>query len=443
MPYDSTWFSRYDTMIAEAGDLKQVQDGHKTAKDKLAQVQAEADAATKAREKSEAFMKEQETRIGLVQTHWFYGTTALQPQLWMRGGVEGKKARAQAKLDIAKSEHPVLERQEKVFLDEKLPAAKEEVRLLAASIELKKSLLRETEEMKKAAIDASPSSEITRLRAQVETLKTTISETTSGADGIVKVAALCGDANEHFAKACKAAEEANAAGRDAEPVIGPAAAKQSDNARPPSEPAEHAEAKERLRAAAVVVLKGEVETLKTTMAETAAGGDGLKAAHNKCSKASTCYAAALKMTLEAAEAHKEADAIMQPPDKPPLYGAHPACEKKPCPAGCGNALTGLQCVRARARLCRCCCSLSFARPACRWPSHRPSPPPLCALALLPARASQVTPHDLARLARRPQPDALLSQVRGARRRRPPPGRARGWVRADRVRRRVQGARGHA
>jgi hypothetical protein len=69
MPYDSTWFSRYDTMIAEAGDLKQVQDGHKTAKDKLAQVQAEADAATKAREKSEAFMKEQETRIGLVQTH--------------------------------------------------------------------------------------------------------------------------------------------------------------------------------------------------------------------------------------------------------------------------------------------------------------------------------------------------------------------------------------
>ena len=65
--------------------------------------------------------------------------------------------------------------------------------------------------------------------------------------------------------------------------------------------------------------------------------------------------------LEAAEAHKEADAIMQPPDKPPLYGAHPACEKKPCPAGCGNALTGLQCVRARARLCRCCCPLSFAR----------------------------------------------------------------------------------
>ena len=109
------------------------------------------------------------------------------------------------------------------------------------------------------------------------------------------------------------------------------------------------------------MLKGEVETLKTTMAETAAGGDGLKAAHNKCSKASTCYAAALKMTLEAAEAHKEADAIMQPPDKPPLYGAHPACEKKPCPAGCGNALTGLQCVRARARLCRCCCPLSFAR----------------------------------------------------------------------------------
>jgi len=37
-------------------------------------------------------------RIELCRTHWLYGSTALQPQLWARGGVEGKIERQLAKL---------------------------------------------------------------------------------------------------------------------------------------------------------------------------------------------------------------------------------------------------------------------------------------------------------------------------------------------------------
>lgn len=54
------------------------------------------------------FTKEQEERIELVSTHWFYGTTALQPQLWFRGGCPGKIDRAKKKLKDRKEELPKL-----------------------------------------------------------------------------------------------------------------------------------------------------------------------------------------------------------------------------------------------------------------------------------------------------------------------------------------------
>jgi len=40
-------------------------------------------------------------RIRLCETHWLYGSCALQPQLWLRGGVQGKIQRQKAKLPPA------------------------------------------------------------------------------------------------------------------------------------------------------------------------------------------------------------------------------------------------------------------------------------------------------------------------------------------------------
>ena len=54
------------------------------------------------------FAMEQIQRIELVSTHWFYGTTMLQPQLWFRGGCQGKIARARTKLSKCDAEYPPL-----------------------------------------------------------------------------------------------------------------------------------------------------------------------------------------------------------------------------------------------------------------------------------------------------------------------------------------------
>ena len=58
--------------------------------------------------KNRSFAVEQINRIDLVSNHWFYGTTALQPHLWLRGGCEGKIARAQVKLGKCDAEYPSL-----------------------------------------------------------------------------------------------------------------------------------------------------------------------------------------------------------------------------------------------------------------------------------------------------------------------------------------------
>ena len=44
-------------------------------------------------------LHEREALIRLCQSHWLYSSTVLQPQLWFRGGVQGKINRQKAKID--------------------------------------------------------------------------------------------------------------------------------------------------------------------------------------------------------------------------------------------------------------------------------------------------------------------------------------------------------
>lgn len=67
------------------------------------------------------FAMEQIQRIELVSTHWFYGTTLLQPQLWLRGGCQGKIARARTKLSKCDAEYPTLLRGKQQIENSSLP----------------------------------------------------------------------------------------------------------------------------------------------------------------------------------------------------------------------------------------------------------------------------------------------------------------------------------
>ena len=282
MSWGQSFFDKYDELDKEIEGLGGLESSHASAKEGLQKARAELAAATRAREASDAFIKEQVDRIELVESHWFYGTTALQPQLWFRGGTQGKIGRAQAKLDKAKAEHGALAEAERVLAEERVPSLEREERRLHTLGARKVAVEKERAEMRVAAIAANPSQIMLGLLATRDELQTAVEETGEGATAIKGVAATLGLAREQYEKARGLSAKARTAERDAEAVVALAAARHMSSAPPPEseEPCLAVEHREKMRAAAMEELRDNEATLTATVDETSAGIAGLK----KCAR---------------------------------------------------------------------------------------------------------------------------------------------------------------
>jgi hypothetical protein len=129
-------------------------------------VQGVAEKAFTQVEDNAAFCKEQTSRIELVSKHWFYGTTALQPQLWLRGGCAGKVARAQAKLEKALNEAPSLARMQEELQNQQLPTMRLVVSERTAELEACVHAQAQRHAMKERVIAQNPSPHICELREE-------------------------------------------------------------------------------------------------------------------------------------------------------------------------------------------------------------------------------------------------------------------------------------
>ena len=81
MQVDANFFAQYDALGAESTSLSSAESNLRqatAARDKCAQ---DLNLARKALADNEKYAQEQRERIQRVSTHWFYGSTALQPQL--------------------------------------------------------------------------------------------------------------------------------------------------------------------------------------------------------------------------------------------------------------------------------------------------------------------------------------------------------------------------
>ena len=327
--YDGAFFAHYDGVCEEIRSLSEVHTSHAAAKSELATAVVTLEETQKAATVNAEFIKEQTSRIDLVSTHWFFGTTALQPQLWLRGGAQGKIARAQAKLDKALLEKPKLMEAESKLADDEVPRLRAEVDRLASLAQRKVTLEKERDGSRDAAIAANPSERLTALADDVERLQLTVDETAAGADGLEAVGQLFGDAHDHFDSAKKLVADAAAAERDADAIFGAAAAAHA----PPAFATEACEAaveRDRMRRAALDDLSGRSATLRTTIAETAACADFVRSLGTACAKARAQYKKAKGLGIEAAEAEREAFALMRPPEGAARYGAPPVPRHRQC-----------------------------------------------------------------------------------------------------------------
>lgn len=111
MPIDNlsaSFFYQYDSLERDADSLLRSEADLSEAEAALQKVRNDFTNITKEMEWNRSYYKEQVDRIQLVLTHWFYGTTALQPQLWLRGGCAGKIERARHKMQKTEQEYPPL-----------------------------------------------------------------------------------------------------------------------------------------------------------------------------------------------------------------------------------------------------------------------------------------------------------------------------------------------
>jgi hypothetical protein len=97
----SEFFNLFDQLEQDAASLDTSTEALTQAKTTRDETQVKLRNVKNQLGKTRSIIKEQKDRIRLVANHWFYGSTLLQPQLWLKGGCQGKIRRATAKLEKA------------------------------------------------------------------------------------------------------------------------------------------------------------------------------------------------------------------------------------------------------------------------------------------------------------------------------------------------------
>ncbi|CAB9514012.1 expressed unknown protein [Seminavis robusta] len=205
---DPTFFPRYDDLAKELRLL----DGVETLL-KDAQTELEKERAALAQSESELaslnqFAEEQRERIQLVRTHCFYGSTALQPQLWLRGGTRGKIRRAQAKLETCEQERRPLIALIQQLHDEILPPLLSRVERLQAEQSDKQFLEDCQSQMRDLAVELHPSRTYQQLTQKIESQEQKVQETQHAVEAVHRLVEQCAKAKLFYHRAENRLQEA-------------------------------------------------------------------------------------------------------------------------------------------------------------------------------------------------------------------------------------------
>ncbi len=206
MLVDAAFFQRFDELTNEAASLANAPAALQTAQAAVNHAQGQLQHQRKALSKNMAFAQEQRDRIDLVSSHWFFGNTALQPQLWLRGGVEGKKKRAEAKLGRAEGEYPALVQGLRAS-EAALPALQEQLNGCRSAHARRAQIERELTTMRDGAVRAHPSQRLVNLQGEHASATQEVSTWSQHANGLHGAVQACHGGKEHYRKAANKLED--------------------------------------------------------------------------------------------------------------------------------------------------------------------------------------------------------------------------------------------
>jgi len=179
------FFQKLDGLRIESSTLEDVTRALQQAKDKRSELQRKLKTLQNELRTTRLFCKEQRDRIACVHSHWFYGTTLFQPQLWLRGGCRGKIERASRKLQKAQEEDlPRIQASIQQLEIVELPEVHRQVDMKLDDFELTAGAEKEREEMEDKAISVFRSPELSNLQWERDHLAIEINDTERAADSL-------------------------------------------------------------------------------------------------------------------------------------------------------------------------------------------------------------------------------------------------------------------
>ena len=171
----SEFFYLYDQLEEDASSLESSTKALNEAKCRRDETQSKLRSLQRQLVTTRAIIKEQKDRIALVMTHWFYGTTLFQPQLWLRGGCQGKIQRAQVKLEKAQDQDlPQLMAEITVGQDFDVPQAQAAVEEHLARFDFSANAASGKEVMRQRVFAEYPSQQLFQLQQQEDSLERNI-----------------------------------------------------------------------------------------------------------------------------------------------------------------------------------------------------------------------------------------------------------------------------
>jgi hypothetical protein len=204
----SAFFNLFDELEQDAANLETSTGALNKAKTNRDEAQVKLRNSQNQLGKTRASIKEQKDRIRLISSHWFYGRTLFQPQLWLRGGCQGKIQRAQAKLEKAQDQDlPELLAEITSLQEVVLPRAQASVDEHLARFDLSANAASGRQVMRERVFEEYPSQQLLQLQQEEESLERKTTNIAREIENLNVVMPKLAEGQQCYQKARKLLEE--------------------------------------------------------------------------------------------------------------------------------------------------------------------------------------------------------------------------------------------
>jgi len=205
---DAGFFSRHDALSAEAQSLLYADGALSETQQNLRSVTSAERSAESQRVANQRKQAQRERRIDRCENSWFYGTTALQPQTWVYGGVSAKIARQKAKLEADRASAPSLQSRE-AALEQTIEDLKAQAQALQGAVARRRALETEAAGMFESAVASAPTPQLHSLGKSAAEWQAALGQEQALAAALVEASRGCAAARQRYYSAINALQRAH------------------------------------------------------------------------------------------------------------------------------------------------------------------------------------------------------------------------------------------